>query len=63
MKKTTVYSFMKYLMSNEEFNMGGCAEKEDQYISAIGMTADDEDEFFRAMWTLCRLNKAYKKEA
>lgn len=63
MKKTTVYSFARYLMNDEEFNRGGCAEKEENYISTIGMSAEDEDVFFKAMWTICCMNKKYKKES
>lgn len=63
MKRTTVYSFARYLMGSDEFNLGGCAEKEENYISTIGMSSEDEDEFFKAMWTICRMNKKYKKEA
>ena len=63
MKKTTVYSFARYLMNDEEFNRGGWPEKGDYYINAIGLTAEDEEEFFKAMWTICCMNKKYKKEA
>ena len=63
MAKSTVYSFAKYLMGNEEFNLGGCAEKEANYIGAIGMSAEDEEAFFKAMWTIYRLNRKYKKDA
>lgn len=63
MKRTTVYSFARYLMGNDDFNLGGCADKEENYISAIGMSAEDEEVFFKAMCAIYRLNKKYKKEA
>ena len=60
MAKSTVYSFAKYLMGNDEFNCGGIAEKEDKYMNSIGMSEEDEEDFFKAMWIICCMNKKYK---
>lgn len=62
MAKTTVYSFVKFLMYDSyEFQRGGVDEKEDKYLNTIGMTAEDEEVFFTAMDRIRRLNGKYKK--
>ena len=62
MTKTTVYSFVKYLMyDDDEFQKGGIGEKEDKYLNTIGMTAEDENAFFTAMDRIRRLHYKYKK--
>ena len=62
MAKTTVYSFVKFLMYDSyEFQHGGVDEKEDKYLNAIGMTEEDASAFFTAMDRIRRLHYKYKK--
>lgn len=71
MAKTSIYSFAKYCMQDEEFNKGGIPQKERYYFDQLGMKyAVDKDgcviaeskdisDFYVAMATLYRLNKKY----
>lgn len=62
MAKTTIYSFVKYMMyDDEEFQYGGVGEKEDKYLNAIDMTEEDTSAFFTAMYRIRRLHYKYKK--
>lgn len=71
MARTTVYSFAKKLMSNEEFNRGGIIENEKKYLDSIGFeyteadhgyeTGEDLHRFYAAMMTLWELNKKYSR--
>ena len=68
--KTTVYSFAKRLMADEEFNMGGIIENEQKYLDAIGFpyhldedgcvqTDGDTNTFYEAMITIWKLHQKY----
>lgn len=72
MAKTTVYSFAKRLMDDENFNCGGIIENEKRYLDSIGFEytettdgcwEDGEDlhEFYKAMITIWRLQKKYSR--
>lgn len=66
----TVYEFAKKLMADEEFNRGGVPKNERKYLDMIGFEytvrdgqvygyGDDLDKFYKAMCTLCDLNRKY----
>lgn len=68
--KTTVYSFAKRLMADDEFNCGGIIENEQRYLDAIGFpyhldedgcvqTDGDTNTFYEAMITIWKLHQKY----
>ena len=69
--KTTVYSFAKRLMADDEFNRGGIIENEQRYLDAIGFDYEkdangticasgaDLAEFYQTMEVIRCLHKKY----
>ena len=68
----TVYEFAQKCMKDEEFNRGGICKNERKMLDSVGFEytvkdgqvhsyGADAEEFFKAMVTLCELNRKYAR--
>lgn len=71
-KQITVYDFAKACMKDPEFNKGGIPKSERKWLDEIGFEytvkdgcvynyGEDLDDFYKAMTTLCNLQRKYSK--
>ena len=71
MNKTTIFSFARYCMNDDEFLRGGIPSGEKDFLDALGMdydtdengvitgTSGDVARFYNALWILRDLSQKY----
>lgn len=64
MRNDLVYGYFRHCMQDVEANAGGIPTKEQYWLKRLGWEEDgeEENEFFKAFFTIWRLNKENKEK-